>query len=285
MLKIEPEVTKTLAEVNQQLRGDIALERAKNQVRDLHDKIEDDRAGGTSLEDAAAKEKLPVQSFNIDRSGHDPDGKPMTGLPHSGDLVAAAFATDVGVDNDPIETDGGYIWYDVTAVTTAHDRSLDEVKSEVEQRWHNDQVAAVVKAKSADLLDKLKGGATFEQLASANGLKVATANGLKRGSTTPDISARMTDAVFHTQKDAYDTTAGNDPTQWIVFRVTDVKTPGLDATSPDGKKIAQTLQTQVSDDLITQYITRLEDDLGTSVNPSVLAQAMGNSSGGAPDAN
>ena len=123
------------------MRNDIALERARTQVQDLHDKIEDDRAGGSTLEEAAAKEKLPVVTFDVDRSGRDPDGKPVVKIPHGAEVIGAAFASDVGVDNDPIDADGGYVWYDVAAITPAHDRTLDEVKAEVEQHWRNDEIA------------------------------------------------------------------------------------------------------------------------------------------------
>ena len=66
----------SLADATPQLRNQIALDRAKTHVHDLHDKIEDDRAGGATLEQAAQKEKLPLVTFNVDRSGRDPDGKP-----------------------------------------------------------------------------------------------------------------------------------------------------------------------------------------------------------------
>ena len=112
--KIEPEVDKSLADVAPQIRNDIAADRAKTDVQSLHDKIEDDRAGGASLEQAAQKLKLPFGNFEVDRSGRDPSGKVAT-LPHAGQVVSAAFNSDVGVDNDPIETDGGYVWYAVTA--------------------------------------------------------------------------------------------------------------------------------------------------------------------------
>jgi peptidyl-prolyl cis-trans isomerase D len=287
VLNITPEVTKTLAEVTPQLRNDIALARAKTQVQDIHDKIEDDRAGGSSLAEAAAKLKLPVTTYAaVDRSGRDPDGKPVVNLPHGADVINAAFTSDVGVDNDPIEADGGFVWYDVAAVTPAHERPLDEVKSEVEQHWRTDETASRLKTKAADLLDKAKSGTPFDALASANGLKVETANDLKRGGTTPDISAKMTDAVFHTAKDAVASAAGNSPEQWIVFRVTDVKTPSPEPNSPDATRAAQTVKQQMTDDTMSQYIAWLEDSLGTSINASVLAQALGNSSGnGAPDTN
>ncbi len=57
VLKIEPSVTKPLADVAAQLRSDIATQRAKQQVQQIHDQIEDDRAGGSSLTEVGAKRK------------------------------------------------------------------------------------------------------------------------------------------------------------------------------------------------------------------------------------
>jgi peptidyl-prolyl cis-trans isomerase D len=282
VLQIVPETTQPLADATQQLRSDIALERAKSQVRNLHDKIEDDRAGGSTIEEAAAKLKLPVSTYEVDRSGRDRDGKSLLNIPHGADVVKAAFASDVGVDNDPIDADGGYIWYDVAAIAPARERTLDEVKAEVEHRWHDDEVASRLKTKAADLVGKLNSGEQLAALASADGIKVQTAKNIKRGTANGDISARMTDAVFQTAKDAYGSAVGDDPTQWVVFRVLEVNTPPLDANSRDYERMAQTVQGELSNDLIGQYIARLEDDLGISVNASVLAQAAGNS---APDTN
>jgi peptidyl-prolyl cis-trans isomerase D len=279
VLKIEPEKAQTLAEATPQLRTDIALERAKNQVRDLHDKIEDARAGGSTIEDAAAKLKLPVTTYDLDRSGRDPDGKPTLNM-HGNDVVKAAFTSDVGVDNDPINADGGYIWYDVAAVTPARPRTLNEVKVEVEQRWREDEIASRLKSKANEILDKLKNGDALATLASANGVRIETAKDLKRGTATGGISARATDAIFHTANDAYGSAAGDDPAHWIVFRVVEVKTPLLNANSSDSERIAQTVQRELSADLAGQYVARLEDDLGASVNASALAQASGST---APD--
>jgi peptidyl-prolyl cis-trans isomerase D len=275
VLQILPETTQSLAEVAPQLRSQIALERAKSQVQDLHDKIEDARAGGSSIEEAAAKFNLPVTTYNIDRSGRDPDGKLVVNIPHGADVIKAAFASDVGVDNDPIDADGGYIWYDVAAITPARERTLDEVKNEVEQRWRDDEIASRLKSKADDMVGKLNSGEQLAALASANGVKVEAAKDIKREVASGGISARMIEAVFHAAKDSYGSAAGENPTQWIVFRVVDVNTPALDANSPDGQHVAQTVQRELSGDLTGQYVARLEDDLGASVNAAVLAQASG----------
>src|SRR5580693_10746458 len=129
--QIVPEDKKSFADVAPQIRNEIALARVKKTVLDIHDKIEEARAGGASLEDAAQKLKLPVVTYDaIDRSGRGPDGKPIQNLAHAAEVVNAAFASDVGVDNDPLDADGGYIWYDVAGVTPAHDRNLDEVEDQ-----------------------------------------------------------------------------------------------------------------------------------------------------------
>jgi peptidyl-prolyl cis-trans isomerase D len=281
--KIIPEEAKTFADVAPQIRNEIAMARVKKTAQDIHDKVEDARAGGATLEEAAQKLKLPVVTYDaIDRSGRDPAGKPIANLPRAAELVNAAFSTDVGVDNDPLEADGGYIWYDVAAITPARERNLDEVKSQVEAQWRDDEIAARLKTKTADILDKLKNGSTLEAVAAANGAKVATATDIKRGKAPESISARMIDAIFHTALDAYASAEGDKPTQWIVFRVTDVKTPKFEANSPNGKALNEMVARQVGDDVFGQYMAWLENDLGTSVNQSALQQALGNS---APDTN
>jgi peptidyl-prolyl cis-trans isomerase D len=264
-----------------QIRTDIAAERGKAEVQSLHEKMEDARAGGSTLEEAAAKVKLPVVTYNaLDRSGREPSGKPVTDLPRAAEVVSAAFASDVGVDNDPIEADGGYVWFDVAGITPARERTLDEVKSQVEDRWREDEVAARLKAKAADLLDKLKNGSALDAVASANDLKVETADKLKREKATGAISAAALGAIFHTPKDSFGSAVGDKPGEWIVFRVTDVTNPKLDPNSADAKRIEQLVQRQLGDDLFGQYAAWLEVELGTTVNRAALAQAVGN---GAPD--
>ena len=283
VLKIEAEQQKSLADVTPQIRNDIATERAKAEVQSLHDKIEDERAGGSTLEQAAQKTKLPVVTYDLDRSGRNPAGEPVANLPKASEVISTAFASDVGVDNDPIQADGGYVWYDVVAIAPAHDRTLDEVKNQVEARWREDEIASRLKAKATDILDKLKGGTPLDAVAKANGLAVETADNLKRGKPTAGVSARMLGSIFHTVKDGFGSAAADNPSDWIVFRVTAVTDPKLDANSPDAKRIDDVVQRQETNDLMSEYVAWLENDLGTSVNQTALAQAVGSGAPAEPD--
>lgn len=276
VLSVEPAETKPFSVVEPFIKADMGLERAKSKVQDLHDKMEDARAGGATLAEAAKTLGLQAVTIDIDRSGRDPGGKFVAAIPGATNVISGAFSNDVGVDTYPIDADGGYVWYEVAAVTPARDRTLDEVKTEVQQRWHDDQVAARIKTKAADLLAKAKSGSAFDALAAADNVKVQTASDLKRGPVSGGVSTRVIDAVFHTANGAFGSSEGDKPTQWVVFRVSDVKTPPLDPNSADGKKLVQLLQQAMTDDIFTQYLGWLEDNLGTTINQATLAQAVGN---------
>ena len=60
-----------------------------------------------------------------------------------------------------------------------------------------------------------------------------------------------------------------------MFRVTDVVDPAFDANSTQGKAITDTLRNSYSEDILTEYIARLQNDLGVTVNEAALNQVVG----------
>ena len=107
----------------------------------------------------------------------------MPDLPQSVDVLAAAFGAEVHGENEPLRvpSNGGYVWFDVDAITPARDRPLDEVKDQVVARWRDDEIATRLKAKATEMLDKIKAGTSFADVAAADKLKVEWRPGIKRG--------------------------------------------------------------------------------------------------------
>ena len=112
-------------------------------------------------------------------------------------FYAAAFTTDIGVERDPLQFEDGYIWYDVVGTSPSRERSLDEVKDQVEARWREQEIATRLEAKATSILDKLKAGATLSDVAAAEQFKVETLSGLKRGQASGPLSAAGVDAIAH----------------------------------------------------------------------------------------
>jgi peptidyl-prolyl cis-trans isomerase D len=275
--KIEPGEEKTYDQMATQIKRELAESRVRTDVGNLRDKIEDERAAGSTLAETAKKLGLKAISIDaIDRSGRALDGKPISGLPPAQNLVTSIFSSDVGVDTDALQLpNGGYLYFDVTGVTPSRERSLEEVKADVTSRWRDDQIAKRLEGKADDLLGKLKAGTAFEQAVKDSGLKVQTADGLQRGKAGGFVPAKVVDAVFRTPKGSSGTSEGDKETDRFVFQVTEVADPPFDANSAQGKAVITTLDNSYSDDLIGEYIARLENDFGVSVNQSALNQVIG----------
>jgi peptidyl-prolyl cis-trans isomerase D len=61
----------------------------------------------------------------------------------------------------------------------------------------------------------------------------------------------------------------------VIFRVTDIKVPPFEPDSPTTAKTIDQLKEAYNNDILSQYVTRLESDLGTDINQKALAQAVG----------
>jgi peptidyl-prolyl cis-trans isomerase D len=279
VLKIEPEQVRSLEQVAGELKQELAAARAKSEIFDLYNKIEDARAEGKSLAEAAANLKLEARTIEaVDRSGRDAAGAPVK-LPDAERLLPAAFSTDVGVERDPLQLQDGYIWYDVIGISPSRERSLDEVKDLVETRWREQEIATRLDTKATEMLDKLKAGATLAEVAAANHLKVETLTGLKRGEAAGPLSAAGVDAVFRAAKDAAGKTDAAKPAEQVVFRVADIVVPALNMASDEAKRVLETLNRSLSEDILAEYIARLESDIGVTINQSALNQVVSGGTG------
>jgi peptidyl-prolyl cis-trans isomerase D len=274
--KIEPGSEPSYESVASNLKKEIATERARKSVAELRDKMEDERGGGAGVIEAAQKLGLTAVTIDaVDRSGRLPNGQLVANIPRGLDVVSQAFNSDVGVDNDPIQFNGGYVWYDVLGITPSRERNLEEVKDQVEARWREDQIASRLRTKATEMVQKLEHGGNLADEAAAAGSKVETASGFKRDASLPGVPAGAITAAFRTAKDGVGQTAGAGGGEWIVFRVTDVTVPPVDLASEDMKKLKETLERGLTDEQVAQYVTRLETDIGTSINQAAFAQVTG----------
>jgi peptidyl-prolyl cis-trans isomerase D len=275
--KVDPGTQKSFDEVASQVKQTVAEGRAKSQIGDLRDKIEDDRASGATLAETAKKFGLSSVTIDaVDRSGRGPDDKPIANVPKTPDVVSAAFASNVGVDNEALPTpDGGFIWFDVNGITPSHERSLDEVKDQVAARWHDDEVAKVLQGKAGDMLGKLKSGSTLAQVAGDAGVKVEHASDLQRGRPTDQVPAKVLQAVFAAAKGGSSAAEGASANERVLFTVTDIADPKLDPNAPDTQKLETSLQSSYADDVIGEYLARLETEIGVTLNQAAINQIVG----------
>ncbi|WP_027579137.1 peptidylprolyl isomerase [Bradyrhizobium sp. Ai1a-2] len=273
--KIEPGTTPTYESMAGEIKKQIAAERAREKVADLHNKMEDERGGGANLAEAAQKLGLAAVTIDaVDRSGRMPNGQPVANIPTGLDVVSQAFGSDVGVDNEPIQFRGGYVWYDVLGVTPSRERSLDEVRDQVEAKWREDQIATKLREKATEIVKKVEAGGKLAEEASALGVKLDTSDKFRRDAALPGLPESVVSAAFRTAKDGVGQATGTGGER-IVFRVTDIIVPPVDLASDEVKKLKEALQRGMTDEQVAQYVNKIEKDIGTTINQAAFAQVTG----------
>ena len=63
------------------------------------------------------------------------------------------------------------------------------------------------------------------------------------------------------------------PAQSFVFA--DIAVPPVDLASKEMKELKETLDRGLTDEEVAQYVTKLEKDVGTSINEAAFAQVTG----------
>ncbi len=275
--QIQPESVRPFEEVAAEIRQELAQERAKGQIERIHDEIEDLRAGAKPLADVA-KEKglILIQVPAVEAGGLDKAGNPVN-LPEKDAVVKAAFASDIGVDNEPLRTATGYVWYDVTGIEASREKTLDEVRDQVAAQWREDQVAQRLSEKANELTGRLEKGEALEAVAQSVGASVLNGTDLARNAAKGDLAAEAVNRIFAVPvgKAGH---AANGTDARAVFKVTSATVPPLVTTTQAAQNAENQLRTGFGDDLLSQYIAQVRQDLGVKINQQALRRATGGES-------
>ncbi|PRD42239.1 peptidylprolyl isomerase [Phyllobacterium phragmitis] len=273
---ITPQKIKPLSEVEAEIRKAIAVTQAANAVLGVHDNYEDERSSGATMAEVADKLKLKMVTIDaVDNSGNAPDGTPVANIPDQARLLPAAFQTDAGIDNDPLPIGtNGFLWYQVDGVTPARDRSLDEVKDQVVEKWKAEEATKRLTAKADELKKRLDGGATLDTLATELNLEKQTKRGITRVGNDAELSAEAVAKVFGGPDGMTGIAPAVSDGAQILFKVVESVEPagaGPDSIPEDQR---QAFAARLSDDLLDQLVAQLQTEFPVTVNQAAIDRAL-----------
>ena len=271
--------TQSLMEVSAELKDEIAIIKARQLATEDTEKVEDARAAGKSLAEAAASAGLKIRTIDaIDAQGRDKDGKPVEGLVAGPQLLKAAFAAELNSDSDVIRTDqGGSEWFAVTQIDTAHQLPLAEVKAKVETAWRMEEVVRKLAAEGDRIVKAIDGGETLAAAAASAKQPVMQARNVTRGGA-PELPSVEASALF----DHPVGKAGSVSAQGrgrIVFRVEAARVSPVDPNNPEFKKLIDQVKNGFEEDVTQQYLGKVQAEVGVTINQKALATALGNEPG------
>lgn len=267
---------RSLEDVSSDIKARIALDRARDEAIDLHETVEDERAGGLSLAEVASKlNLLHVEVDAVDRSGKTPGGIAASGFPENAELLRLAFESEVGLENDPVDqTNGGFVWVDVMGITEPALEPYEKVASEVDTLWREDKLAAAMRDKAQGLVDRGREGVTIAGLATDAVADLKVSEPFERGSASAPFDNGLVQAVFAAAQGGFVRGHSRDGNAFIVARVKDMiasePLTGDDATRLDAGIVAA-----LEGDLFEQFVSGLQSRYGVSVNTAVLGALTG----------
>ncbi|MDR4307005.1 SurA N-terminal domain-containing protein [Chelatococcus sambhunathii] len=272
---VQQQQLKSFEEVKDQIRSVMAEEEARRETLALHDKIDEARLGGATLDEVAKANSLQVRQIDaVDSSGRGPDGKEIADLPMSRKLLDAAFAAEVGGQTETLSEGDGYVWYEVRGLTPPRERSFDEARAAVESRWREEQVGVRLDAKAEAILKDLRSGKSMDQVAQANKLEVEQAETTRLGGA-PSITAVQAKSVFQTPVEGFGMTPTDERGGRLVFRVTAETDRPFDASKPDDSGQVEKITQSMGNDVVSALVRQLRTDLGAKIDQANVAKVTG----------
>ncbi|MGE8942477.1 SurA N-terminal domain-containing protein [Leptospira interrogans] len=273
---IEPGKQRTLDEVKEELRNQLAADKAGPEINRLHDEIDDNRAAGKPLKEIASSLNVPfIEIAAVDRTGKTPDGKPALDSPDAQRLLAVGFQTAVGSEGETIElAGGGYGWVDVLNITETKQRSFEEAEADVKALWREQETRRLLAELAAKLAERATQGEAMDKLAAEVGGKVETAANFKRIGGAPGLPEAAITLAFITPKGNATSVETQDGKSRLVFRVTEI-TPAPATSKEELDKLRPVINRQMQGDALASYVAALQQQLGVNINQDAYLRAIG----------
>ena len=275
---VTPEKVESFEEAKLGIRAKIAEDQAHTKVNEIANALEDARAGGGKLEDAAKAVKLNAVAYTTDAQGHNADDTPIDALADAPEIIARAMHAEINEDDDiaPLK-DGGYFVVRVDAVNPPAARPLDQVTPKIRDAITGERVQAALAAKAKGLVEAAKGGKSFEDIAHELGRSVQTSAALPRGGASETFSKEIVDRLFTAKPGEIVSGRVGMGDSHLLMKLVSVQTVTPKESHDLYNSMVQDMQQSVSNELATEYASTLEQRFHVRVNEKQLQSVAGGS--------
>lgn len=277
--QIIPAVESTFEDVRDQLRTELAGDRAYDELFELANQIEDARAGGAPLADAVSVLGLPVtQVPPVTQSGLARSGNRPAALPADRAILEAAYAAEPGEEAPMGElANGAFFWVEVTDVAEARTPPLDEVRDQVITTWKEEQREAELLRLAADLAARINGGETMEKVAGDYGRAPITTPELQRGMSNETFSRIAINNLFSVDEGEATYGPVGFGNSVVLMQATQVISGDALETGDGFAEFQTRLKGAISDDLMVQYVNAVREQQGVEIDQRAIDYVIGDS--------
>ena len=266
----KPAITKSIADVRQQIADRLATERAQADASTLATQVGAELKTPADLDRVAAARKLTVQE-----SGFFLRDEPVAGLGPVPEMTDQAFTGKADTISGPVTTARGIVFFAVVGTEPSRLPQLAEVKDRVRDDVTRQKARELTKTKAAALAASLS-GSDFAKAAKAAGLEVKTSELVARGTAWPDvgISPALDQAIFGQPAGGVTAPVTTDAATVIAHVVEhqDINPQDL-ATAHEGLK--QEIENDKRSRFFGAYMVKARDRMKIAVDQEVLRSLVG----------
>jgi peptidyl-prolyl cis-trans isomerase D len=267
---ITPGVTKTFDDVKDQLRHELALAQAGDAMVSVVNQLDDNLAGGASVEEAAKQLQLTAQKYEaVDSSGKDRDGKDVNLAP---EIMQLAQQTEAGQTSlVSTLTDGTYAVVQVTNVTPAAAKPLTEVAEQVKQDWLAKARRDAADARAKELADKVKSG-DLAALGKDLGLELKVSKPFTREKGDSAIDPALAQKLFGLKLG--EAATGRTADGAIVARVSAIVPAKPEEHKDQLEQLSKQLTGAIRKDIYAEFLVALGETVRVERNDDVIAKMI-----------
>ncbi|AQS41361.1 MAG: Prolyl isomerase [Candidatus Tokpelaia hoelldobleri] len=230
--------------------------------------IEKGRFNNKSLNELAPQYNLAIRKVVVDTDGKTPGGE-AADLPQAAGLLPAIFNSLAGVDADPVQDNGGYIWFHVEKVLPARAHTLDEVRAQATEEWKEQEALRLLDEKAAAMKQALDAGTPIKQIATDNKLPLASVETLTRSSQNDKIGKQALQLAFSGPAGTTGLARNDDGKSYTLVQVTNVALPAKQDAAVS-KQVQAYISYILPQDLTLAYIGMAEKQHPIQVNQALL---------------
>jgi peptidyl-prolyl cis-trans isomerase D len=278
--KITPGISRTIDDVRDQIKQQLALQLASAKITDIVNAFEDARSGGADIATAAKKTGMKAgRIVAVDKNGLAPSGEKVAEIPADPEFLATTFKAEVGEDSDPFAAkSGAYYAIKVDGVTPAKLKPLDQVRDDALTAWTVQEKAKALAVKAVALAAEAQKDGNLAAISKELKVPVQQSPALTRNTSDTTFSADLITKLFDAPPggvvQASQGTGGN----YIIARVTGIAHPQTAATKQLYASGRGQISQQAASDLTISFANAARLQQGVKVNQKMLQQATGGTS-------
>ncbi len=253
--------------VKDKIATQLRAERTTQQLPDVLSKIDDDIAGGASLEDIAKEQHLTLQSLPLLSKDGKTSDKTKSDIADLKLILDEAAKLHKGDTSNIVEgTNGNYIIARLDDVTVTAQPQLNEVKADVITDWQNQERHRIAEKKVRDFGNQLRAG-TINKSAF---LQNSTLTDIKRDAKESKQPENLVNAIFRADALKDVVTASTAEGEYLA-RVTAITPPDMNKLDQaEFATLQKTADQQLRQDYIGLYLAALEKKYSVEINDKAV---------------